>query len=119
MRSAIIVSSITFGAGHIVNLLNGQPLFETTIQILFAVAVGFTLVILFYKGRSLIPCIIFHGLNNSLSAIEKTNTEVAEFFSMSEVQFEIVFVFIVILVLAIYSIFIMKNLNCSERKKWS
>lgn len=116
LRSAIIVSSITFGIGHIVNLLSGQPLFETIIQILFAIAVGFTLVILFYKGRSLIPCIIFHGLNNSLSAIEKTNTEAAEIFSMSEAQFEIVFVFIVIFVLAIYGIFIMKKLKCSERK---
>ena len=119
LRSAIIVSSITFGIGHIVNLLNGQPLFETIIQIFFAITVGFTLVILFYKGRSLIPCIIFHGLNNSLSAIEKTNTEAAEIFSMSEAQFEIVFVFIVIFILAIYGIFIMKKLNCSERKKWN
>lgn len=119
LRSAIIVSSITFGIGHIVNLLSGQLLFETIIQILFAITVGFTLVILFYKGRSLIPCIIFHGLNNSLSAIEKTNTEAAEIFSMSEAQFEIVFVFIIIFVLAIYGIFIMKKLNCSERKKWN
>ena len=77
-------------------MLSGQILFETIIQILFAITVGFTLVILFYKGRSLIPCIIFHGLNNSLSAIEKTNTEAAEIFSMSEAQFEIVFVFIII-----------------------
>lgn len=62
------------------------------IQILFAIAVGFTLVILFYKGKSLIPCIIFHGLNHSLSVIEKTNREATEFFSMRELQFEIIFV---------------------------
>ena len=65
---AIVVSSVTFGIGHIVNLLNGQDLAETLLQIVFAVAVGFTLVILFHKGGSLIPCIVFHGLNNSLSA---------------------------------------------------
>ena len=80
LRSAVIVSSITFGIGHLVNLFNGQLFFETMIQILFAIAVGFTLVILFYKGKSLIPCIIFHGLNNSLSVIEKTNREAADFF---------------------------------------
>ncbi len=69
IKSAIIVSSITFGIGHIVNLLNGQPLFETLLQIVFAIAVGFVLVTLFYKGKSLIPCIVFHSINNALSAI--------------------------------------------------
>ena len=39
IKSAIIVSSITFGIGHIVNLLNGQPLLETLLQIAFAMAV--------------------------------------------------------------------------------
>lgn len=80
LRSAVIVSSITFGIGHLVNLLNGQPFFETMIQILFAIAVGFTLVILFYKGKSLIPCIIFHGLNHSLSVIEKRIVKPLNFF---------------------------------------
>lgn len=116
LRSAVIVSSITFGIGHLVNLFNGQSFFETMIQILFAIAVGFTLVILFYKGKSLIPCIIFHGLNNSLSVIEKTNREAAEFFSMSELQFEIIFVGIAIFLLVIYSICIMKNCNDEDAK---
>ena len=117
LRSAVIVSSVTFGIGHLVNLLNGQPFFETMIQIFFAIAVGFTLVILFYKGKSLIPCIIFHGLNNSLSVIEKTNREAAGFFSMSELQFEIVFVGIAIFLLVIYSICIMKNCCNDEDTK--
>lgn len=47
LRSAVIVSSITFGIGHLVNLFNGQSFFETMIQILFAIAVGFTLVVSF------------------------------------------------------------------------
>ena len=105
-----------FGIGHLVNLFNGQSFFETMIQILFAIAVGFTLVVLFYKGKSLIPCIIFHGLNNSLSVIEKTNREAAEFFSMSELQFEIIFVGIAIFLLVIYSICIMKNCNDEDAK---
>ena len=69
LTRAIVISSVTFGIGHIVNLLNGQDLLETAGQIIFAVIVGFALVILFHKGKSLVPCIIFHGVFNALSVI--------------------------------------------------
>ena len=66
---AIIISSVTFGIGHIVNLINGQNLPDTISQIIFAVFVGFALVILFHKGKSLVPCIVFHGVFNALSVV--------------------------------------------------
>ena len=69
LTRAIIISSVTFGIGHIVNLLNGQDLAETASQIIFAVFVGFALVILFHKGKSLVPCIVFHGVFNALSVV--------------------------------------------------
>ena len=69
LTRAIIISSVTFGIGHIVNLFNGQDLWETISQIIFAVFVGFALVILFHKGKSLVPCIVFHGVFNALSII--------------------------------------------------
>lgn len=69
LAGAIVISSLTFGIGHIVNLLNGQSLSDTAWQVLFAVVVGFALVILFHKGGSLIPCIVFHGIFNALSAV--------------------------------------------------
>ena len=68
-KNAIKVSSITFGMGHIVNLLNGADLIPTLLQICYAVSIGYMLVIIFYKNKSLIPCIIFHGVFNSLSII--------------------------------------------------
>ena len=69
LTRAIIISSVTFGIGHIVNLFNGQNLLETISQIIFAVFVGFALVILFHKGKSLVPCIFFHGVFNALSVV--------------------------------------------------
>ena len=69
LARAIIISSVTFGIGHIVNLFNGQNLLETVSQIIFAVFVGFALVILFHKGKSLVPCIFFHGVFNALSVV--------------------------------------------------
>ncbi len=67
VKQAILISSITFGIGHIVNLLNGAEFFPTLLQIGYAIAIGFLFVVIFYKGKSLWPCIITHGIVNSLS----------------------------------------------------
>ena len=68
LKTAIIISSVTFGLGHIVNLLNGREVVETLLQVCYAVAIGFVFTIVFYKGKSLWPCILIHSLINSLSA---------------------------------------------------
>ena len=70
MRSAIIVTSITFGIGHIVNLVNGNSAdyVETICQIFYAVAIGFLLAAVLYVGESLLPCIITHSMLNALSS---------------------------------------------------
>ena len=76
VKTAIIVSSITFGIGHIVNLLNGAELLSTLLQVCYAIAIGFLFTILVYYGKSLIPCIISHCIVNSLScfAVESGKT---------------------------------------------
>lgn len=77
IKSAIIVSSITFGLGHIINLVNGAELLPTFLQIIYATAIGFLFTMLFHKGKCLWPCIITHSVVNSLSVIgvESTTTE--------------------------------------------
>ena len=69
VKSAIIVSSVTFGIGHLINLFNGSgmDLVNNLCQICSAIAVGFLLVTIFYRGGSLIPCIITHSAINTLS----------------------------------------------------
>ena len=62
VKTAIIISSVTFGTGHIINLLIGQDFVETLIQMLFAIAIGFAFTMVFYKGGSLWPCILAHSL---------------------------------------------------------
>lgn len=73
IKSAVIVSSITFGIGHIVNLLNGADFIPTLMQICYAVSLGYLFVTIFYKSKSLIPCIITHSLINSLSIFNVDN----------------------------------------------
>ena len=69
-KMAIIVSSITFGIGHIVNLINGSgaQLLPNLLQVLYAVAIGFAFVMIYCKTKSLIPCIFTHSIFNGLSA---------------------------------------------------
>jgi len=70
VKRAIIVTSITFGIGHIVNLVNGNSdnYAETICQIFYAVAIGFLLAAVLYVGGSIIPCIITHSMINALSS---------------------------------------------------
>ncbi len=70
---AIIVSAVTFGVGHIVNLFTGQAGFETVMQIIFAISWGFILTMVCYKGGSIIPCIIAHSLIDVLSLFGADN----------------------------------------------
>lgn len=74
IKYAVFISSITFGMGHIVNLLNGKDLIPTLLQICYAAALGFLFTIIFYKGKSLLPCIITHGAINSLSIFAVDNS---------------------------------------------
>lgn len=69
IKSAIIVSSVTFGIGHIVNLVNGSgaTLIPNLCQVVSAIAIGFLFVVMFYKGKSLIPCILAHQFINVTS----------------------------------------------------
>lgn len=79
IRAAIIVSSITFGIGHIVNLMIGMELIANLCQVCYAVAIGFLFVIIFYRGNSLLPCIFTHSAINALSVfanVEKYTNQI-------------------------------------------
>lgn len=70
---AIIISAVTFGIGHIVNLFTGQASFETVMQIIFAIGWGFILTMVCYKSGSIIPCIIAHSMIDALSLFGADN----------------------------------------------
>jgi membrane protease YdiL (CAAX protease family) len=73
VKAAIIVSAVTFGVGHVVNLFNGAELIPTLLQIGYAASVGYLFVIIFYRSGSIWPCIIAHSLNNAFSIFNVDN----------------------------------------------
>ena len=100
VKSAIIVSSITFGIGHIVNLLNGADFIPTLLQICYAMAIGYLFVTIFYKSKSLIPCIVAHCFINASSIFNVEN----------KLSLYIVPIFLVVVPLA-YAIYINKTIK--------
>ena len=98
--SAIIVTSLTFGIGHIINIFNGADLIPTLFQVCYAISIGFLFVTILRKSKSLWPCIITHSLTNALSIFNIDN-------NISLYVIPIV----LIIVPMLYSIYIIKKVN--------
>ena len=80
-KQAVVISAVTFGAGHIVNLLTGQGSLDTVFQMGYAIAIGFAFVMVFYKSGSLVPCVATHAIINVTSKFANHNiSEQAEAF---------------------------------------
>lgn len=73
LNRAILVTSITFGIGHILNLVNGADIIPTLIQICYSLSIGYLFAIILHVGKSLWPCIITHAVVNSLSIFNNEN----------------------------------------------
>ena len=104
VRSAIIISSVTFGVGHLINLFNGSgmELVNNLCQICFAIAVGFLLVTIFYRGGSLLPCIIVHSAINTLGTFAN-DTDLT-------MQMNLLHIFALILITVAYTLILTKTL---------
>ena len=89
--AAIIVSSVTFGIGHIINLFAGQANFDTVMQVIFAVSWGFILTMVFYKCKSLIPCIIAHAMIDVFSLFGAENRLVDQIYILATIIVGIVY----------------------------
>ena len=105
VKSAIIVTSITFGIGHIINLFNGADLIPTLIQICYAISIGYLFAIIFHKSKSLIPCIITHSLVNAFSIFNIDNI----------VSLYIAPAFLIIVPI-VYAVYINRKINTYENE---
>ena len=105
IKQAIVISAVTFGAGHIVNLLTGHATLDTFLQIAYAIAIGFAFVMVFYKSKSLIPCIITHSLVNITSKFSAENVAATSGF------WKYITAFFIILVAGGYSLYLHKKVR--------
>lgn len=100
VKMAIIISSVTFGLGHLLHLFNGSnvELIANLCQVFGAIAIGFLFVTIFYRGGSLLPCIITHSAIDMVSAFaNETGLTVEKRIIFSLVKFVIIAVYTLIL----------------------
>ncbi|WP_336634267.1 CPBP family intramembrane glutamic endopeptidase [Lysinibacillus fusiformis] len=98
--TAVFISSLLFGITHALQLLGGQSLEDTIIQIIYALLVGLVLSLLILDGQSIIITILFHGLNN--------------FFNfMGNVESSTLSGYLIILVLFVYMLVLWKRVKKS------
>lgn len=71
LKSAIIVSAVTFGVGHIVNLANTADTLGVVLQVCYAIVIGFLYTVIVYRGGSLWPCIASHMFVNGTSVFAR------------------------------------------------
>lgn len=103
VKQAIIISAVTFGAGHIVNLLTGHGSVATLLQMAYAIAIGFAFVMCFYKSGSLIPCIITHSMIDLTSKFSNHNIS-----AQAEVYWNYGATVFIILVAGAYALYLRK-----------
>ena len=111
IKSAIVISSVTFGIGHIINLFNGSgmSLINNLCQIVFAIAVGFLLVTIFYRGGSLLPCIFVHSAINTLGTFANNRNFTTEM--------RLLHLVVLIVITVTYTLILTKTLPKAQQAK--
>ncbi|MFL0584812.1 CPBP family intramembrane glutamic endopeptidase [Solibacillus silvestris] len=100
---AVTVSSFLFAITHSLQLLGGQDLLSTVIQISYAFATGLVLAFLIALGQPLLVTILFHGINNT-------------FIVLASKDGDGIFTFVILAILVTYSIVLFKNLKSSQKR---
>lgn len=92
LKAAVIVSSVTFGIGHIINLVNGSgtELLPNLLQVVYATAAGFMFVMMYLRSKSLVVCIAAHGLFNALSAFANESATTNEMRILSAILLTVI-----------------------------
>ncbi|TCZ76601.1 CPBP family intramembrane metalloprotease [Paenibacillus albiflavus] len=62
--AAVITSTLLFFLTHMLNLLSGQDMLDTVLQLIYALLIGLTLVLFVLKTGNIIPGILFHFVHN-------------------------------------------------------
>lgn len=112
LTSAIIVSAVTFGVGHIVNLANTADILGVLLQVCYAIVIGFLYTVIVYKGGSLFPCILSHMFVNGSSVFALENgpfTQLVEAITPSAVAPDILSAALIILISGSYALWLWKR----------
>lgn len=79
VKSAVLISTLTFGIGHIFNIFNFEvPIWQTLLQVCYAVAAGWMFTIVYKQTHSILICAAAHAALNMLSAFTPTEQTITQ-----------------------------------------
>lgn len=104
---AIWGSCLLFSIPHMLNTLNGKDSVEAIVQTLFAFIVGLILAMLMIKTNNIVPLIIYHFINNTVSSV--TRSDVNE-------SVELYFTLILFAIGVIYAIYLYRLIKNDSSK---
>jgi membrane protease YdiL (CAAX protease family) len=67
--TVLVISAVTFGLFHFINIIFGQDWVYTIFQVIFATSLGFLFAYIYIKTNNLLPSMIIHYLVNSLGQL--------------------------------------------------
>lgn len=73
LTRAIVISGVTFGLGHVVNLARGMSLTGQVMQVLLGIVLGIVLALIFAVTGTIVPLVVFHALLNISANITHTD----------------------------------------------
>lgn len=103
VNRAILISGVTFGIGHIVNLARGMAVADQMIQIVAGIFIGIALAYLFVVTRSILPGAIFHVLFNISGNLANDN-----------VALETQFLLMIIVVMVAYTFYLRQGTHTDQ-----
>lgn len=104
VNKAILISGITFGIGHIVNLLRGYAFVETMSQIIVAIAIGIVLALLVALTKNIVPGILFHIVFNISGAITKQGSDLQLYLLVTILSISV-----------LYAIYLSRFVHCKNK----
>jgi membrane protease YdiL (CAAX protease family) len=101
---AVIISGVTFGIGHVVNLARGYSTGDQITQIVAGIFVGILLALIVALTNNIIPCVLWHIFFNFSGTV--TN---------SDLKMETYMVLIVAIICTLYSAYLMKAFDFKRK----
>lgn len=82
VMAAVLISGVTFGVGHVVNLARGYSATEQILQVLVGIALGIVLALLFAVTGTILPGAVFHVVLNIVANLTAEDADLERYVVM-------------------------------------
>jgi membrane protease YdiL (CAAX protease family) len=104
---AIWGSCLLFSIPHLLNTLSGKAPVDAIVQTLFALIIGLILAMLMIKTNNIIPLIMYHFTNNTVSSITRSDVNVS---------FEWYFTLFMLAISVVYALYLYQQIKNKRPK---